>query len=414
MKLPSAWKSIWGIARSVVSNPRPRPGISRIAADAAARVEEQAQFERLRSSPDLNSLRDWRETCQVCEFADEADTLIAELLADNRLAAENAALDDLISARDTGGISAWLQDCELCEARASARAALERLTAEANALGPCTLAAGLPQQGGPRLLADIDADAARGICAAVLAKHPGSPGAVTMLGRIDQAQGDIAKARAAYAVGVKAGLPEAFGLAAYTAFKPAETEDPDYQAAEALALTGYSKGDWLSGEVLTLLYLQELIDGKSAADAYQIAATHAEEGNPVAQFFMGYFYNGGNPVPQSTERAQEWFAKAVDQGYLHANSFLAQILETGVNGAPAETEKAVDLYWQALRAGDQTALKRLTDEIDERPRDVVRIVQTRLQAEGIFKGRVDGLPGPRTTTAVEQFAQLQTGVDRDG
>lgn len=88
MKLPSAWKSIWGIVRFVVSNPRPRPGISRIAADAAARVEEQAQFERLRSSPDLNSLRDWRETCQVCEFADEADTLIAELLADNRLAAE--------------------------------------------------------------------------------------------------------------------------------------------------------------------------------------------------------------------------------------------------------------------------------------------------------------------------------------
>jgi TPR repeat protein len=388
--------------------------IARIASDAAARIDENTRFEALRTARDLNKLRAWRSSCQVCDHADEADALIAELLADDRLAEENAALEDLVLARDVAGIEAWLNDCELCDAQAKAQAALDQLAAEVAALGPCIGAAGLPQYGGPRLLADIDVIAAKSSCSAVLADHPNSPAALTLLGRIDQAQGKIPEARAAYAVGVAAGLPEAHGLAAYTAMNPANTEDPDYNAAETYALAGYNKGDWLSGEVLTLLYLQDLIEGKSAQNAYDIAAAHAREGNPVAQFFMGYFYNGGNPVPQSTEQAAEWFAKAVDQGYVHANSFLAQILETGIGGAPAETERAVDLYWKALQAGDQTALKRLTDEIDDRPRDVVRSVQTRLQAEGIFNGRVDGLPGPRTTTAVEEFAQLQTSGAESG
>ncbi|MDR9394917.1 MAG: hypothetical protein RI571_11505 [Roseovarius sp.] len=381
--------------------------LARIAEIRAARDAEKAAFDRLAAARDLNGLRDWLETCVACDQRAQAETLLDDILSDERLQEENEALKAALRAKNAERIRGWLETCDLCAAQDEARAGLARMQEEAEAARPCQRAAGLPQNGGPRLLAAIDTDAARATCRAITARYPNSPVAITTLGRVAQAEGDAEAARAAYATGIEAGLPQAYGLGAYLAFSPGGDRNPDYAKAERLARDGYERGDWLSGEVLTLIYLRELVEGRSATDALPIARAQAADGNPVAQFFMGYFHNTGTAVEKSVTRAADWFTRAVDQGYLHANSFLAGILERGAEGTPADVERATELYWQALAAGDSTARQRLTDQIDDRPADVVRGIQARLRDEGIFNGLVDGIAGPRTAGAVARFASLQ-------
>jgi peptidoglycan hydrolase-like protein with peptidoglycan-binding domain len=47
------------------------------------------------------------------------------------------------------------------------------------------------------------------------------------------------------------------------------------------------------------------------------------------------------------------------------------------------------------------------------PRDEVRQVQQKLKDDGIYKGQVDGIDGPETTQALEQFQQ-KNGLKQTG
>ena len=40
----------------------------------------------------------------------------------------------------------------------------------------------------------------------------------------------------------------------------------------------------------------------------------ADQGHVMAQHFLGALYDSGEGVPQSYERAAEWYAKAAEQG----------------------------------------------------------------------------------------------------
>jgi TPR repeat protein len=377
--------------------------IKQFEAADASRANENAEFEILRAARDLSGLRTWRESCVACDFADEADALIADIIADGRYEAEKAALFAATGAMNASMISLWLETCELCDARSDAEAALANLEAQALAAEPCIQAAGLPQQGGPRLLADIDVQVARAACNGVLEQFPGAPNAMVGLGRVEQASGDVDAAAAAYEVGMAAGMAESYGLAAHLAFAPGDGSVADYVRAETLAQQGYEQGDWLSGEVLAVVYSRELVPGKGAADALEIATAQAEDGNPVAQFFTGYFNLTGSGTDVSQADALLWFERSVAQGYLHSNSFLADLLETGTDDKQPEPERAAELYWTALEGGDQTALGRLTDQLGERSNTVVREIQTRLRAAGVFNGQVDGIGGNGTASAVERF-----------
>ena len=229
---------------------------------------------------------------------------------------------------------------------------------------------------------------------------------MTALGRVEQAAGNLTEARAAYDAGIAAGIPAAFGLAAHSLYAPGDGSAADYQRAEELALEGHSRGDWLSGEVLTVLYSRELIEGKTATDAFQVAKGYAEDGNPVAQFFTGYFYRIGNGTQQSDTEAVAWLQDSVDQGYIHANSFLAEVYERGGEGVAQDGERAAALYWAALEKGDPTALERLSNQINARSSVVIAGIQTRLRDEGVYGGGIDGIGGNATATSVRRFAQL--------
>ena len=382
--------------------------IERFSAIDAARDEEAAQLRMLAAAQDLQGLRAWIDECVACEQVEEARALVTELESDGRIEQETEALQTAVASRNAEKIRGWLDNCEVCAAEMEAKAALDQLTAEAETAQSCLVAAGLPQQGGPRLLEDIREGAARAVCGTALEASPGNPLAVTAMGRIEQAAGDLEAARAAYDAGMEAGIPAAFGLAAHSLYAPGDDTPADYLAAEELALEGHARGDWLSGEVLTVLYSRDLIEGKGAADAFEIAQQYAEAGNPVAQFFTGYFYRIGNGVERSDTDAVEWLQKSVDQGYVHANSFLAEVYERGGSGVAQDGERAATLYWAALQEGDPTAIERLSNQINARSGVVIAAIQTRLRDAGVYGGGIDGIGGNATATAVRRYAQTLT------
>ncbi|WP_010137452.1 sel1 repeat family protein [Oceanicola sp. S124] len=268
----------------------------------------------------------------------------------------------------------------------------------------------MPQLGGPRLLSQMDQPAALSACEALLAEFPGDGIGLTLRGRIAQAAGDLAAARQGYEAGMQSGVPMAFGMAGYLAFDPPRGA-PDIDRAEALARQGAEAGDWLSRQLLVLLYSQNMTPGKGVEDALGIAEATAREGDPVSQYFHGYFLLAGNgptgrPDP---EAARPWLSQAAEAGYLPAMTLLAETLETAVAADPGAAETAAGLYLRALQAGDGAARDRLTVQLRERNRAVVRAVQARLQQDGIYRGGLDGLPGPGTIAAVETFAAAAEG-----
>ncbi len=370
-----------------------------------ARDAERVELAALMASDDLDGMLRWLATCAACEDRETVEARVAALEADGRFEAEAKALEEAVLRQNAVEIADWLAACVLCALQDEAEAELAAIEAETAAAAACVAAAGLPQLGGPRLLSDIDPERAGAVCDAVLAEFPGSALAATVRGRIALSVGDAEAAEAGYAVGLAAGLPQAYGLAAHNLYAPLEDE-PDFEAADALARQGYAAGDWFSGEVLVVLYSRELVPGRTASDAFQIALADAEEGNPVAQFFTGFFLDTGTGTTPSGPEAVAWYEASVAQGYTHAAPFLAQIYEDGTEGVAADPGRAARLYLDAVAEGDETAHDRLTTQIRDRPRDVVAALQTELRTAGVFTSLVDGIPGPATARAVEAYIDL--------
>lgn len=369
----------------------------------AARAAEDAAFRAAAEARDLAALRAYGSGCVACDHKDQAAQLVAQIESDAVYRAERTALDAALAARDRAALEGWLASCSTCDGKPEAEAALTDLIQAETLIGPCVAAAGLRQHGGPRQLGAIDLDKARAVCGAATAALPADARLKVIAARIDQAEGQGLAALAAYDAGVAAGVPEAHGLAAYLRFSPADGEAPDYAKAAALARGGAALGDWLSQEILMLLYSRQLVDGHTPEEAVAMARGVAVEGNEVGQFFLGYFLLNGIGVQANPAEAKDWLQKAADAGYVRAQPFLAEIHERGSVG-PADPELAASLILGAVEAGDAVALTRLTDQLGERPPEVIRAVQQMLRDKAAYSGRVDGLNGPGTVRAVRAYA----------
>lgn len=366
--------------------------------EAATRAIEAALWEEIAADTSPARIRAWLATCRICAQRDLAEKRLA------RLDAEEAALDAALAAGDADALSAWLADCIRCERRDEAVAAEARLREAEALIAPCLAAAGLPQSGGPRQLDEIDIPRARAACAAATAARPGDALLRVLAARVEQADGHGQDAALAYDDGVAAGVPAAYGLAAYLRLMPPEGIAPDPDAAAALAQAGAERGDWLSREVLILLYSRALVADHDPAEAVAIARDLAGEGDIVADFFLGYFLQNGIGTEVDDAGAVQHLSRAFDAGYARAAPYLAQMIESG-RGIEADPERAAALLWSALEAGDGVALELLTTQLSERPREVIRIIQENLRAAGALSGAADGRAGPATRRAVEAHAQ---------
>ena len=381
--------------------------IAELDAKAAAYDAEALAYASAVEVRDLVSLRAYVTDCVACAFQDEARVLVSTIEADEAYQRETLAFAQAMEARDVALLSAYLDDCTICESRDTVANALEIETKRVELAEPCLAMAAVPQLGGPRQLGDIDTTRARQLCTEAAVAFPEDGQLLTTLGRIAQANGDFDTAKKSYIVGMGADVPSAYGLAAYTHYAPPEGTEINLAEAEKLAIIGAERGDWLSQEILTVLYSKGLVPGRTPEEAFAIAQNIADEGNAMAEFFVGYYHLTGTGTVANTDEAEVWLSKSVEQGYTHAKSFLAEVYETGPGGIP-QPDRAADLYWSALQDGDETAATRLTTQLASRDREVIRLIQQKLGELGNYRGGADGIAGPGTVTAIREYAQSVT------
>lgn len=383
--------------------------IGEIKAKIAAREAEGQKFAILQGSDDLRGLRTYLEICIACDFQQEAVTQIAEIEKQAAYNSENESLQKSIIKLDEVALLGWLDKCIYCDGRAQAEATLTTIAQNRKYAEPCIAVAGVPQLGGPRLLREIDHVAAVELCERAVAALPSDLELKVIAGRIEHAGGNFPRAEAAYQDGVSANVPMAFGLAAHMRYEPPLDSGiaQDFDEAERLALRGAEMGDWLSLQLLTVLYSQNLISGKSAVDAVPLSVQAAEEGDPVSQFFLGFFNFTGSGLSEGQNLlvAQEWLEKAVAQGYMPANSILAEVHEARIDELPEGAGKAADLLIAAVQVGESGAVARLTTGLSNRKALVIRAVQERLRDLGVYNRSADGIAGAGTRSAVEALVE---------
>lgn len=149
----------------------------------------------------------------------------------------------------------------------------------------------------------------------------------------------------------------------------------------------------------------------------------AEQSHPLAQYNLGIFYLQGRGIPLSYAEAVRWFRAASDQGVAKATYNLAVLTEDGLGVRP-DKSKAMELYEKAASAGHHEALNRLTLLRDPNTGKTkpatfedtantqgeggstgttVADIQAVLRRDGIYSGRIDGVAGPKTRTAIREY-----------
>ncbi len=79
--------------------------------------------------------------------------------------------------------------------------------------------------------------------------------------------------------------------------------------------------------------------------------TRAAQGDPRAQFELGYLYYRGLRVPEDQAQAYAWFRKAADQGFVEAFNYVGGAYYFG-QGVPKAGAEAVRWYRKAAEHGD--------------------------------------------------------------
>ena len=149
----------------------------------------------------------------------------------------------------------------------------------------------------------------------------------------------------------------------------------------------------------------------------------AEQSHPLAQYNLGNFYLQGRGIPLSYAEAVHWFKAASDQGIAKATYNLAVLTEDGLS-MPADRKRAIELYEKAAAAGDPSAAARLaalrnptakkakpatfadtanTQAEGATMGNTVSDIQAVLLQDGLYTGRVDGIAGPKTRTAIRAY-----------
>jgi TPR repeat protein len=158
-------------------------------------------------------------------------------------------------------------------------------------------------------------------------------------------------------------------------------------------------------------------DLQQAIEWYERAA---RGGQPNAPINLGFIYRDGGPgLDPDPERAAFWFAEAAKGGNAWGSVHLASLYEAGALGEAPDPILAAKLLarvaWldpaDARDAEQQNyggAGNAARQRFAQLPRQaVVAAVQGELDRLGFDPGPVDGLPGPRTETAIRDFRETQ-------
>jgi uncharacterized protein YgiM (DUF1202 family) len=99
--------------------------------------------------------------------------------------------------------------------------------------------------------------------------------------------------------------------------------------------------------------MEAMLEG-NFAEAYCLWKPLAEQGEPEAQYHIGWLYANGNGLRVDTERAVEWWRRAAEQGLADAQFAIGLAATTG-DGMARDLNAAVAWYGLAARQGHEDA-----------------------------------------------------------
>lgn len=106
------------------------------------------------------------------------------------------------------------------------------------------------------------------------------------------------------------------------------------------------------------------------AEAYCILRTYADEGDPEAQYNIGWMYLNGYGLAINDSLALEWWQRASDQGYTDATFSMAMLYSLGEGQVKKDMGKAIDLYLLAALEGHEDARMIIISMIQRNDRSI--------------------------------------------
>lgn len=92
-------------------------------------------------------------------------------------------------------------------------------------------------------------------------------------------------------------------------------------------------------------------------EAVRLFRALAEQGDPEAQYYLGYMYEKGQGVPKDHERMRTWYQRAADAGNAKAQYKVAVGYAFGLGGLPQSDEDATKWLHQSAANGYRRAQK---------------------------------------------------------
>ncbi|MBT5818509.1 MAG: hypothetical protein HOI25_09240, partial [Proteobacteria bacterium] len=158
---------------------------------------------------------------------------------------------------------------------------------------------------------------------------------------------------------------------------------------------------------------------QTAVKWYRLAA---DQGNAYAQVNLGVLYESGRGVSQDYRTAVKWYRLAANQGVSKGQFNLGWMFEKG-RGVPQDDKTALKWYRLAAEQGyaeAQTKLDRLQNKVAEQKSattvtlentssridvELARRTQEALQVLGLYSGKLDGIIGVKTKSAIQQWQE---------
>ena len=97
-------------------------------------------------------------------------------------------------------------------------------------------------------------------------------------------------------------------------------------------------------------------DAGNYVQAGQMLYTHAENGNPEAQFRLGSLHSLGQGTPVNHEVAALWFEKAAERGHHEATVTLANMYLSGL-GVPRDEAAALAWFERAATIAEEQEIE---------------------------------------------------------
>lgn len=141
-------------------------------------------------------------------------------------------------------------------------------------------------------------------------------------------------------------------------------------------ITGFSLTGLLFFAVVNSVSALDIDDAVHAmregnfAEAYCILRSHAQDGDPEAQYNIGWMYLNGYGLAINDSLALEWWQRASDQGYIDATFSMAMLYSLGEGQVTKDMDRAIDLYLLAAQEGHEDARLIINSMIQRNDRSI--------------------------------------------